>query len=112
MTEQWRFDMWLVFRSRGILARKLRFGISMLSLEAFLHVNLEAQISWQAQYFVNLEVQISWQAHYFVHLEGQMSWQAEHFVNLEVAAVYAFRCVLSDACSDDCALRCVIFVEL
>ena len=55
----------------GNLARKLRFGIWMLSLEAFLrrnalaglrHVNLEVHISWQAQRFVNLKVQITWQA--------------------------------------------------
>ena len=47
----------------GSLARKLRFGIWMLSLEAFLrrsaftelpHVNLEVPISWQAQDFVFL----------------------------------------------------------
>ena len=47
-------------------------------------LNLEMQISWQAQHFVNLEVQISWQAQRFVNLEVQISWQAQHFVNLEV----------------------------
>ena len=39
-------------------------------------VNLDAQISWQAQYLVDLEVQISWQVQHFVNLEVQISWQA------------------------------------
>ena len=47
-------------------------------------MNLEVQISWQAQHFENLEVQISWQAQHFVNLEVQISWQAQHFENLEV----------------------------
>ena len=32
-------------------------------------MNLEVQISWQAQHFVNLKVQILWQAQYFVNLK-------------------------------------------
>ena len=52
----------------GSFARKLRFGIWVLSLEAFLRrnamaglrrVNLEVHISWQAQRLMNLKVQIS-----------------------------------------------------
>ena len=35
-----------------------------------------------------------------LNLELQISWQTQHFVNLEVQ--------ISDACSDDCALRCVL----
>ena len=68
----------------------------MLSLEAFLrrsalaglrHVNLEVQISWQAQHFVSLKVQSSCQEH-FVKLEVQTSWQAQHLVNLDVQILW------------------------
>ena len=50
--------MRLVFRNRGKSRAEAAFGICALSLEAFLwqnalsglpHVNLEAQISWQAR---------------------------------------------------------------
>ena len=56
---------------RGSLPRKLRFGIWMSSVEAFLrrnalaglwHVNLEVPSSWRAQHFVNLKVQSSWRS--------------------------------------------------
>ena len=52
------------------------------ALAGLRHVNLEAQISWQAQHFVKLEVQISWQAQHFVNLKVQSSCQAQHFVNI------------------------------
>ena len=43
-------------------------------------VNLEVQISWQAQRLVNLEVQISWQAqrlvNHLVNLEGSVDFVA------------------------------------
>ena len=63
----------------GSLARKLRFGIWVLSLEAFLQRNTLAGLRR-----VNLEVQISWQAQHFVNLKVQISRQAQRFVNLEV----------------------------
>ena len=44
-------------------------------------MNLEAQISWQAQHFVNLEMQI-WKAQQFVNLKVQISWQPQHFRTL------------------------------
>ena len=60
--------MWLVFSIiGGILEAKLRFGILMLSLEVLLvritlagmcDVNLDVQISWQAQCVVDLEVRL------------------------------------------------------
>ena len=77
----------------GRLARSCVLVICMLSLEAFLlrsalsglpHVNLEVQVSWQAQHFVTLKVLILWRAEHFVNLEVQIWWQAQHFVNLEV----------------------------
>ena len=45
-------------------------------------MNLQAQISWQAQHFVNLHVQISWQAQHFVNLQVQISWQAQYKMRL------------------------------
>ena len=63
-------------------------------------MNLDAQISWYAQYSLDLETQISqeaqymwtlkfevpilWQAQHFVDLDAQISWQAQYFVGLEV----------------------------
>ena len=47
-------------------------------------VNLQVQISWQAQRVVNLQVQISCQAQHFVNLHVQISWKVQHFVNLQV----------------------------
>ena len=58
-------------------------NLSQRALAALRFVNLEVQISWQAQHFVNLEVQISWQAQHFVNLEVQISWQAKHFEHLQ-----------------------------
>ena len=69
-------------------------------------MNLEVQISWQAQHFVNIDVQISrqaqqfvripWQAQHFVNLHVQISWQAQHFLHLHVQiswqAQYKMRC--------------------
>ena len=48
-------------------------------------MNLDVQISWQAQHCVNLHAQIARQAQYFVNLHVQSSWQAYHFVNLQAA---------------------------
>ena len=41
-------------------------------------MNLEVQISRQAQHFVKLHVLISWQAQHFVNLHVQISWQAQY----------------------------------
>ena len=35
-----------------------------IALAGLRDVNLDVQISWQAQYYVDLEVQISWQVQY------------------------------------------------
>ena len=57
----------------GSLARKLCFGILMLSLqEAFLRQNALAGLR-----YVNLEVQISWQAQHFVTSKAQQSVLSE-----------------------------------
>ena len=75
----------------GSLKRKPRFGILVLSLEVLLlrialaglrGVNLDAQISWQAQCFVDLAVMISWQAQHFVDLDAWISWQGLFFLDL------------------------------
>ena len=75
-------------------------------------VNLEVQISRQAQHFVNLEVQISWQAQHFVNLEVQISWQAQRMVNLEVQISWQAQHLLGEPRSVDfvagavlCAVR-------
>ena len=52
--------LWTFGSFRG---RKLRFGILMLflariALAGLPGVNLDAEISWRAQYFVNLEAQM------------------------------------------------------
>ena len=60
-----------VARDRSGFTLKSRFR-GRLSILDF--VNLEVQISWQAQHLANLEVQISWQAQHFVNLEVQISW--------------------------------------
>ena len=80
-------DMWLTFRNRRKFERNLHLGILMLSLEALLlrlalaglrDVNLDAQISWQAQFYVDLEVPIPWQVQGCVNLEVQILWQAQY----------------------------------
>ena len=43
-------------------------------------VDLEVQISWQAQDCVDVEVQSWWQVQDFVGLGVQISWQAQEFV--------------------------------
>ena len=71
--------MWLIFKVQGkSLERKLRFGILMLSLEVLL-----LRIALAGLHDVNLDVQISWQAQYFVGLKVQIS-RRQRFVNLEV----------------------------
>ena len=90
--------MWLVFRNRAKSRAKAAFWhhdaafgpvlLLRLALAGLRDVNLDVQISWQAQCFVDLEVQSSWQAPRFVDLDAQTSWQAQYFVDLEV---YRFR---------------------
>ena len=67
--------MWLAFRNQEKSRAKAAFGICMLSGPGLPQVNLEVQISWQAQRFVNLKVQISWRAQRFVNFEVRISWQ-------------------------------------
>ena len=58
----------------GSLQRKL----CVTALAGLRDVNLDVQISRQAQYFVDLEVQTSWHAQHFLNLEVQNSWQVLH----------------------------------
>ena len=52
---------WVVFRNRGKSRANVAFSYldvvfgSALAAKGLRHVNLEVQISWQAQHFVNLE---------------------------------------------------------
>ena len=59
-------------------------------------MNLNVQISWQAQYFVNLDVQISWQARYIVNFEMLL---CTRLCALRFVLVCALTFVLSDVCS-------------
>ena len=73
-------DFWtrcLFSKVGGRLKRKLRIWLLLrITLAGLRNVNLDVQISWQAQYFVDLEMQIPWQEQHFVDLDVWISWRS------------------------------------